>query len=595
MRIQLIAAGSIFETNQGVRDNLDAKDALIPTSLFLDFLLENGLNVWKGDSTRDLVAISFGYGSRSYEQEIGHLNKLLKEADSDERRVKIQQLISTAENNKDKYIKISKQDLRRKFYTEGVDITYKTHNKSGEIIKTETIHYKMLYRTPGKAKKGDCVFIADYLYEKAHNFLYMGLRLPYDNAPIVEIGAYSSLVTSSIVGRIKIEPENIVILKDVVVPFTRNVISIEVNNRNECEAVHRDNYTLKNEEFDGQALISSEIFPTWADGYVLLRQHMTKCAAFCTHIQKYFVDYCAECGIDYETFEIEDMWGNKHLAKNVKLITTNNAVKWLKFHLTYEYWSEWVRKNGCLFGVVKTAHESKLGKMQQMSYQMINTLGLDTMHSVMIPTVEYVQKLQHDDEEFLRYLRRTDNFSNDHEVLIALAEHNPDFMQSEYFKERKSRIIRGYVQNLKTGKLIQNADNLVIAGSVYGMLMHSVGLDPRDDPTFEFEEGTIQCFTDRFDDGEYLASFRSPHNAQNGIGYLHNHWHPYFKRYFNLGKQIIVVNMNGTDFQSRHNGSDQDFFLGSACGDVCKKDSVNFWEAKLQFYLWRITIMYMSM
>ena len=537
-----------------MRDNLDAKDALIPTSLFLDFLLENGLNVWKGDSTRDLVAISFGYGSRSYEQEIGHLNKLLKEADSDERRVKIQQLISTAENNKDKYIKISKQDLRRKFYTEGVDITYKTHNKSGEIIKTETIHYKMLYRTPGKAKKGDCVFIADYLYEKAHNFLYMGLRLPYDNAPIVEIGAYSSLVTSSIVGRIKIEPENIVILKDVVVPFTRNVISIEVNNRNECEAVHRDNYTLKNEEFDGQALISSEIFPTWADGYVLLRQHMTKCAAFCTHIQKYFVDYCAERGIDYETFEIEDMWGNKHLAKNVKLITTNNATKWLKFDLSYEYWSDWVRKNGCLFGVVKTAHESKLGKMQQMSYQMINTLGLDTMHSVMIPTVEYVQRLQHDDEEFLRYLRRTDNFSNDHEVLIALAEHNPDFMQSEYFKERKSRIIRGYVQNLKTGKLIQNADNLVIAGSVYGMLMHSVGLDSRDDPTFEQEEGTIQCFTDRFDDGEYLADFRSPHNAYHNIGYLHNHWHPYFKRYFNLGKQIIVVNMNGTDFQDRHNG-----------------------------------------
>ena len=554
MRIQLIAAGSIFETNHGVRDNLDAKDALIPTSLFLDYLLNNGLNVWKGDSTRDIVAISFGYGSRSYNQEVGHLNKLLKEADTDERRAKIQQLIDEAEKNKDKYIKISKQDLRKKFYIDGVDITYKTHNKSGEVIKTETIHYKMLYRTPGRAKKGDCVFIADHLYEKAREFLYMGLRLPYDNAPIVEIGAYSSLVTSSIVGRIKIEPENIVILDDVDVPFTRNVISIEVNNNNECEAIHRDNYELFNEMFDGQALISSEIFPDWADGYVLLRQHMTKCAAFCTHIQKYFVDYCAEHNIDYESFTIADKWGNLHRAADVKLITTVNAVKWLKFGVTFEYWSDWVRKNGCLFGVVKTAHESKLGKMQQMSYQMINTLGLDTMHSVMIPTVEYVQQLVNDDKEFLKYLRRTENFSNDHEVLIALAEHNPDFIQSEYFKDRRSRIIRGYVQNLKTGKLIQNADNLVIAGSVYGMLMHSVGLDPRDDPTFEIEEGVVQCYTERFDDGEYLASFRSPHNAQNGIGYLHNHWHPYFKRYFNLGKQIIVVNMNGTDFQDRHNG-----------------------------------------
>lgn len=527
---------------------------MLTNSLFLDFLLENGLEVWKGESTRDIVGLSFSYGSRSYDQERKHLEKLLKDADSDERRLKIQSLIDVADANKDKYDKKSKQELREIFYRDGVDITYATHNKAGDVVRSETRHYKFLFRTPGKAKKGEAMFCDERIYDKAHEFLYMGLRLPYDNAPIVEIGAYSSLITSSIVGRIKIEPENILILDDVDVPFKTNVVSIEMNDHKECVAVPRENYEVKNTLFDGQALIDSSIFPDWADGYVLLRHHMTKCAAFCTHIQKYFRDYCHEAGIDYETLELPDKWGNMHRAKDLKLITTTNAVKWLKFGVSYEYWSDWVRKNGCLFGIVKTAHQSKLGEVQQMSYQMINTLGIDTIHEVLVPTAEYVQKLQTDDEVYMQYLERNQNFSNDFEVLIALVNHNPDFIKSEYFKDRRRRIIQAYILNMKTGKLIQNADNLVIVGSPMAMLMHSVGKDPRADPTFESEAGTIQCYTERFDDGEWLASFRSPHNSSNNIGYLHNHYHKYFQQYFKLGKQIIAVNMNGTDFQDRHNG-----------------------------------------
>ena len=540
--------------NCGVRENLDTTDAMLTNSLFLDFLLDNGLDVWKDVSTRSIVTITFDYGSRSYEQEKKHLEKLLKEADTDERREKIASLLIAAEANKDKYRRLSKQDLRTLYYREGVDITYNTRNRAGEVIKTETRHYKMLYRTPGKAKKGLCTFCEDKIYDKAIDFLRMGLRLPYDNAPIVEIGAYSSLITSSIVGRIKIEPENILIMDDFKVPFMTDVVSVEMNEDKECIAVPRKNYEVTNELWDGQALIDSSIFPAWADGYVLLRHHMTKCAAFCTHIQKYLKDYCEKVGTDYETFTIKDMWGNNHLAKDIKLITTNNAMKWIKFHVSYEYWSDWVKKNGCLFGVVKTAHPSKLGEVQQMSYQMINTLGIDTMHEVVRPTAEYIQKLQTDDNVFLQYLEKNKNFSNDFEVLIALVNHNPDFIRSEYFKERRSRIIRAYVVNMKTGKLIQNADNLVIVGSPASMLEKTVGKDPRADPTFEHEDGVIQCYTERFEDGEYLASFRSPHNSQNGIGYLHNHYHPFFKKYFNFGKQIIAVNMNGTDFQDRHNG-----------------------------------------
>ena len=67
--------------------------------------------------------------------------------------------------NKDKYQKLSHQEIRTIFYIQGVDIKYQTHNKKGEVIKEEKIHYKMLYRTPGKAKKGSCMFINETLYE----------------------------------------------------------------------------------------------------------------------------------------------------------------------------------------------------------------------------------------------------------------------------------------------------------------------------------------------------------------------------------------------------------------------------------------------
>ena len=86
------------------------------------------------------------------------------------------------------------------------------------------------------------------------------------------------------------------------------------------------------------------------------------------------------------------------------------------------------------------------------------------------------------------------------------------------------------------------------------MLLAAVGEDPERDPTFKHEDGCIQCYTNRFNYGEYLAEFRNPFNSRNNLGYLHNHYHRYFDRYFNFGRQIIAVNMIHTDFQDRNNG-----------------------------------------
>ena len=557
IKIKNFQAGALYQCNLGVRENYDYTRAMFTNNLLLYYLMDNGLKVNNG-WTRDIICIEFDYGSRSYEEEIKHLNKCIKSAEVEHNFEKADILKSfkiQAENKKDLFNKKSADEIREIFYTNGVEIRHDIQRKNGKITKQEFVHYNMLYRSTGKAKDGSCMFICDRLYKKALDFIRIGIKMSKNNAPIVEMGAYSSLIASSIVGTINIDPKNILILEDIESYFKTNVISIETDKYKHCVAIPKENYKLKNTMFDGQGLIDESIFPSWGDGYLLLRHHMCKMACFKTKIQKFFKDYY---GDNYNNAVITDMFGTEHYVKDIKLITTDNAMKWLKFDVSYKYWCKKVYENKCTFGIVKTAHKSKLCEVQKMSYQMINSLDMDVMPNVVNKSKEYIELLKKDNDAFLNYLKENKNFSNDFEVLVALCEQNRDFTRSDYFRRRKINIIESYINNFKFGKVLQNADNLVFVGSPYAMLLYAVGEDVENDPTFKVEDNCIQCFTNRFNDGEYLACFRSPHNSKNNISYLHNVYSEKYFNYFDLGEQIIALNVLHTPIQDRMNGCDFD-------------------------------------
>ena len=121
LKIKNFEAGSLYGYNLGIRDVLDSTDAMLTNSLFSDFLKENGLNIWKGVSTRDIICIEFNYGTRSYEEEMEHFAKNIKNIQKDEdlsNEEKIQAIQKIeffkerAIKNKDKYQKKSRQELR---------------------------------------------------------------------------------------------------------------------------------------------------------------------------------------------------------------------------------------------------------------------------------------------------------------------------------------------------------------------------------------------------------------------------------------------------------------------------------------------------
>lgn len=552
VRIKNFSAGQLYEYNLGVREYLPYTQAMFTNSLLLDFLLDNGLKVSKSGFTRDVICIDFDMGAKGYEETKKNIeNKIKTMKDDEEKVLNLEILLEKIKKKKDIYKKTTKENIRIEYYQNGVDIEYITRDKKGDIKNKETIHYKMLYRSAGKAKQGSVMFISKRLYKIAHDFIYMGIKLPKYNSPIVEASAYVSLIASTIIGRIQIEPENILVLKDIDSFFRREVVSVGIDKDKHCFAKRIQDYELKNTLFDGQALIDDSVFPKWAEGYVLLRHHMTKCAAFHTNIQQFFKDWF---GDKYDNAKVADMWGNEHYAKDIKMITTDNAMKWIKFNISYDYWRQKVHENNCQFGIVKTAHKSKYGNVQRMSYQMINTLDVDIMDGVLARSKLYVEQLKSDNDVFLDYLRDNENFSNDYEVLVALCEQDSEFVRSEYFRSRKKKIIDGYVKNLKFGKVLQEGDNLVMVGSPYAMLLHSVGENVEKDNTFNQEQDCIQCYTKRFGANEYLAGFRSPHNSKSNILALHNVGSEALDRYFHIGEQCVAVNCQHTDISDRANG-----------------------------------------
>ena len=572
IKIKNIVVGSLLEKNAGVRDYIDMTDAMLCNSLFLDYMKKHGLDIYKDTSTRDVIVLDFKYGTRSYEQEKAHLKKCIKDTEKndklteEEKAQKIQyfnELLARAEENKDKYVRYNRAEARDKVYTEGVDVTYPPPRKNQE---PQTIHYKRLFRTPGKAKKGTVDFIREELYDIAKEYLYMGIDLnEYENPLLVEAEAYSSLATSTIIGKIKVNPYDILVLDDYDSFCFKDIISIEKGDDGHVHAVKRENAKIGNSMFDGQGLIDHDFVHAQfskTNGFVLLRNHFCKMACFDTDIQGFFRDYAADHDIDYETWKLTDIFGHEHLVKDVKIICHESAMKWCKFvndRINYDYWCQRViEDNDSCFGIVKTAKKSKLGNVQKMSYQHVNCMSEDIMEDVIQCTKGYIKELKTNNEAFLDYLKKGQNFSNDYEVLIALVKHNPDFINSSYFRDRRKLIINTYAKMAKTGRIINEGDNMVIVGSPYAELLFAVGEDPESDPTFEQEELAIQCYSERFKDGEYLAEFRSPFNSQNSLGYLHNHLDWRMKKYFYLGENCIAINMRQNDFQDANNGSDQD-------------------------------------
>lgn len=147
---------------------------------------------------------------------------------------------------------LDKDGLRDYFYNNGFDHTFITKYKNGDIKDEKKIHYKMLMRSTGKAKEGECIFVKEDLYEKAINFLTMDLYkimerqsndVPEKVFNVVAMSAYQTLSTATASDYIQIPLENILIVEDKTV-YSEGMKAAVVHSEDKVHTVEKDEFVI---------------------------------------------------------------------------------------------------------------------------------------------------------------------------------------------------------------------------------------------------------------------------------------------------------------------------------------------------------------
>ena len=242
---------------------------------------------------------------------------------------------------------ISRKKLRQMAYKDGITIN--------------GIHYVNYQRTSSKARVGNDLFIKEDYFEEMDGWQNLDIPFrkmvrsqdkenpdPFEEADIVSVRSYQSLIASSIIGELKIDPYSILLIDDVSGQATMDCNVIKPfpakNGKGTELKVVREPYTQKTDLWDGQSLLDSSVFKNgkYATrdkdgkivensyepyGFMLLRNHFFKSAAFNTNLQEYYKERFK----DVENPVLYDDFGNEFDPKKVLMVTTRNSVKIFKF------------------------------------------------------------------------------------------------------------------------------------------------------------------------------------------------------------------------------------------------------------------------
>lgn len=501
----------------------------------------------------------------------------------------------------------SQSDMRTNLYINGFNI----YDDKGNV-KQEYVQYK---RSSAKSKIGDCWFILKDYYDHMIDWSRLGVKFKETNSiDLAAEKAYESLPTSSLIDTIKISPKHILIIDDVpaTVTFPASVTKLDKNHMPITETI--ENYPCTHDLWDGQGLISSNIIPDHLKDHtmVLLRERWLKCAAFSTQLQSsidedgnkikgFFETKCEAEGRDYETATTINMFGDTIDLKSVELCITPNSLKLLKFaefvddpdyipnpvldnemNTKRKAFNYWINHITGTLGVCKQEHESKFGTHQKLTYQFINSLDInkEQLTELLKSEFDYIDMLKNDDIVFKNHISNmyvSDNksfimnmFAVNDEAIKTVMFKNQRPSKSQILKDCRHTVIDHYIKSLKKGGIkVDNADYMTLFSSPYEMLCAAYGdtiTDTLIQRDTDIEDGAVEVYNNRFDDGQYTCGWRNPMINQGNVCYCLNRNHDEYK-WFNLSENIIIID-GWSNFVERNQGADEDSDTFCQCGIV---------------------------
>lgn len=227
---------------------------------------------------------------------------------------------------------ISKKKLRQMAYRDGVTIN--------------GVHYVNFQRTSSKARTGNDLFIDENYFEAMEEWQTMGIPFreifkENDKVDIVSTRSYEALTSSSIIGTLDIDPYSILLIDEADGTYTMPCNVVTLNEETKRLQVSKQDYEKHIDLWDGQSLADESIFNTGkyfnrkdgkehtyeGKGFLLLRNHFFKSAIFNTKLQEYY----SEKFKNEDNPVVKDKYGETFNPQDIKLVTTKNSVKILKF------------------------------------------------------------------------------------------------------------------------------------------------------------------------------------------------------------------------------------------------------------------------
>ena len=418
------------------------------------------------------------------------------------------------------------------------------------------VKYCRMKRSSGSARVGKCLFINEALFKPILKFSSGGIELK--DGQEVDLAAYESYISlpsSSIIDTLPISAENILLIDDYESVFIEDVI--ETHNENGWLTTSENNCEISNSIWDGQSLIDVSLMGDYSCyGMVLLRNLMFKSCCFNCNIQQWFKDN--------NITDISQLNGKTRAKRieDVKLITTPNSIKYLKFD-TLDNWLDNLYPR---FGVVK--HDKKThffgGRLVQTHYQLINTLQLskDEVQEFLQESLDFAQLLR-DNPAVVRYYIKypdIDEFEpmqkpmlDKNDVVYNLMCINDNFTKTKYYQEFLHDLLASYYKNLKNGHVYVNGNYSTLLGNPIEMLQQSIG-------TFKGESqiGVGNIHNIRFGYDKTLLGSRSPHVTMGNVWLATNKENKLIDCYFNLTEEIVCINSIGENVLQRLSGADFD-------------------------------------
>lgn len=567
---------------------------MIPFSLDTIKLEEFGMKIFKDNRnkfrTYDIINIKFKYSSKSYEEifqssSIERIEEKIKRMEQDlldcqnksdknkmlyviaQTKLYLTYLCNIQSNNKQN---INKFDMRNNLYNNG--------------FLYNGVKYVVFKRTSAKSRTGQVQFIKESLKNKAIRWARLGMDLSglskEDGVDYPSLLAYESLVSSSIVDTININPNQILLISDIISEYMVDSNVIEKGDDGLLISKFKTNIKMTSDLFDGESLIEESYIKN-GSGSALLRQHMFKSCAFATKIQKFYIDYCLENEIDYNTFKVKDIFGNEQLAKEIVLITTPNSLKALKFskrkgtqQKMYIHWKNKVTEDKNRFGVCKYEKKSTRGFdsdgkiLNRTSYQILNSMpfSYEQMETLSKFEVDYISKLKNEDDEYIQYLTDTANETNSNEMIVSIYEVNKNILSVKEVKNKRKSDIFGYKRNVQHGRIRLSGDYCTICQNPKEMLYHSIGQVPLLDKNIldikhwvdnqELIENEAHIGLHDFEK-EYSA-FRSPHTSPSNVLVLKNKKSDFIDKYMRQTNNIVYTNAINIEINRILSGQDVD-------------------------------------